>query len=98
MIEKQLLRLILGFFSIKNNSINSWNVGVPFFQLTFLICVSLFILFLLLLAVLIFLLMREFNKGSTRRCPYCGERIPTDAAWCKYCKRDLTEDFTPGEE
>ncbi|MFW5945318.1 MAG: hypothetical protein ACOCSJ_05690 [Candidatus Natronoplasma sp.] len=40
--------------------------------------------------LIIVILLREFNKESTKRCPHCGNRIPTDAAWCKFCKRDLT--------
>jgi len=60
-----------------------------FLSIPFLICLGIFILVILIIA----LLLREFMRESTKRCPYCGKRIPTDAAWCKFCKRDLTEDF-----
>ncbi|MEF8835849.1 MAG: zinc ribbon domain-containing protein [Candidatus Thermoplasmatota archaeon] len=36
-------------------------------------------------------------RESTKRCPYCKKRIPTDAAWCKFCKRDLTEDLVSSQ-
>jgi len=64
-----------------------WYLDLFFFPIMFLICLGIIVLVIL---IIVFLL-REFTKESTKRCPHCGNRIPTDAAWCKFCKRDLTK-------
>jgi len=87
--------LLLGLIYASNVLIESvyffnlWFSRRFFLSIPCLICLGIFILVVIIIA----LLLREFIRESTKRCPYCGKRIPTDAAWCKFCKRDLTEDF-----
>jgi len=93
MIKIPLLRFIHRSIVLKESGyiFNFWFSRRYFFSIPCLICVGIFIL----IAIVIALLLREIIRESTKRCPYCRQRIPTDAAWCKFCKRDLTEDFVP---
>lgn len=61
--------------------------------LPFTILIFLAIGILGIIAVVI--LLELFRRGSTKRCPHCGNRIPTDAVWCKFCRADLTSESTP---
>ncbi len=93
MIEILILRLIYtsGFTKESEYFFDLWYFRGCFVSIPCLICLGIFILVIIILA----LLLREFMRESTRRCPYCGERIPTDAVWCKFCRSDLTGGFTP---
>ncbi len=91
MIAVSLLGSICRLISYKGGRYLSsfWYPRQYLLPIGFLICLGIFILIVIIIA----LLFREFNRESTKRCPYCHERIPTDAVWCKFCKRDLTEHF-----
>ena len=69
-----------------------WYFRGCFVSIPCLICLGLFIFLIIILV----LLLKELMRESTKKCPCCGERIPADAAWCKFCKSDLTEGFAPG--
>lgn len=77
------------YFGASFDLLHLWVPGQFILPLICLVFVGIFILIVLL----IIFLLKEFEKGSTKRCPYCEKRIPTDAAWCKFCKRDLSVDF-----
>jgi len=93
MIEILLRGFVYKSIALKESRyfFNLWLYRRYFLSIPSLICLGMFIFVIIIIA----LLLREFIRGSTRRCPYCMERIPTDAAWCKFCKRDITEHFGP---
>jgi len=33
------------------------------------------------------------SLATKKKCPYCREKIPRKAKWCKYCGRTLFQDF-----
>jgi large conductance mechanosensitive channel len=69
--------------------------------------VNALISFLLVAAVVFFLIVQPINKltelsnrrkdtdePSTKKCPYCLSEVPRDATRCKFCTSDLKEKKT----
>lgn len=84
--------LLVPLLSLVSLSVTSqfYFPSYPFINPCNLCCGGL--IFIILIIILFYLLLKdESSFFSTQICPYCGEKIPEDAVWCKYCKRDLSK-------
>lgn len=101
-LVNDIITPLLGIFGGMNFNQYSWTIreDVVLYYGNFITAIINF----LLMAVIVFLLIRTINSASnvfkkkeepkptTKKCPYCKNDIPLDATRCGFCTSELTDE------